>query len=566
MKNFLTLVALCIIIFSCKKEAPKSSATDLLTFSFKQAYNPVNMDVEGIVTGNEIKVSLPGSTTLKGLKATFTTSSLVTVTVNGLNQVSNASANDFDNPVIYKVTAEDGSTKDYTVSINKILSAEKELKNFFINFKSFSGIPKQSIAKLSGTNNFTVYLPPHISSKAVQVYFGNSLRASVSLNNKTLTAGDSLDLSAPITLTVTAEDKSTQNYTITPKSISQEIDNQINAFMKKYTITGLTFAITNQEQLAYAKGYGIANKANNAPVTTNSLFRIASVSKPITSIAIMKLLEAGKLSLDDKVFGDNGILGNKYGGKPYRNGYENITVKHILEHSAGLATNDGNDPMFSEFNLTQDQIIENVVKNRNLYSTPDTKYAYSNFGYCVLGRIIEKLSDMTYEQYVRKEVLTPAGTGKMQITANTIATRKENEVIYYNLNDNPYASNVARMDSHGGWIASSIDLVKLLSQVDGFNGKPDILKPATIDIMTQYSPLGSSYSLGWQVNQSYNWWHTGLLTGTSSELVRAANGFSWAIITNYGVLGTNDAYFTDLDNLGWSIINTVKEWPDYDLF
>lgn len=565
MKHIFSIVLLCLTFVSCKKEAPKSSAKDILTFSFKQAFNPVNMDVDGIITGNEIKVSLPGSTNLKGLKATFTTSPLATVTVNGLNQVSNASTNDFNNPVTYKVTAEDGSTKDYIVTINKLPSSEKQLTSFYINFKTFSEAPTIAKAKATG-NNFTVFMPPHINSKRVKVIFTNSLKASVSLNTKPLISGDSLDLSDPITLTVIAEDKSTQNYTITPKSINQEVDNLINAFMKKYNVTGLTFAITNQEKLAYAKGYGIANKANNAPVTTNSLFRIASVSKPITSIAIMKLVEAGKLSLDDKVFGDSGILGNKYGGKPYRNGYENITVKHILEHTSGLPTNDGNDPMFSAFNLTQDQIIENVVKNRNLYSTPGTKYAYSNFGYCVLGRIIEKVSGMTYEQYLQKEILAPTGTEKIQITGNTINTRKDNEVIYYNQTDSPYAYNVARMDAHGGLIASSIDLVKLLSQVDGFTAKPDILKPATIDIMTKISPNGSNYSLGWQVNQSYNWWHTGLLPGTSSELVRASNGFSWAIITNYGVLGNNDNYFTDLDNLGWNIISAIKEWPEYDLF
>ncbi|RFS16840.1 serine hydrolase [Emticicia sp. C21] len=565
MKHIFAIVVLYLTLVSCQKEEPKSSAKDMLTFSFKQAANPVNMDVEGVITGNEIKVSLPGSTTLKGLKATFTTSPLATVTVNGLNQVSNASANDFTNPVVYKVTAEDGSTKDYTVTINKIPSSEKQLTGFYLNFKTFSGAPTISQAKVSGMNSFTVFMPPHINPKMVKVIFTTSLKAGVSQNNKTVVSGDTLDLSAPITLTVIAEDKSTQNYTITPKSINQEIDNLINAFMNKYNVTGLTFAITNQEKLAYAKGYGIANKANNAPVTTNSLFRIASVSKPITAIAILKLTEAGKLSLDDKVFGDNGILGNKYGGKPYRNGYENITVKHILEHTAGLATNDGNDPMFSAFNLTQDQIIENVVKNRNLYATPGTKYAYSNFGYSVLGRIIEKVSGMTYEQYLQKEILIPTGTEKIQVTGNTINARKDDEVVYYNQTTSPYAYNVARMDAHGGLIASSIDLLKLLSHVDGFDSKRDILKPETIAAMTKYN-AANRYSLGWSVNELNYWWHTGLLVGTSSELVRSPSGFSWAIITNYGVLGTNDNYFTDLDNLGWNIISAIKEWPEYDLF
>lgn len=448
---------------------------------------------------------------------------------------------------------------------NTTQSSEKKLSAFAISIKSFSGKDIVSEAKASG-NNFTVFLPPNIDAKKVKATFTASPNSTVSVNNVTQVSGQTeVNLSAPVTYTVTAEDKSTQTYTITPKSINQEIDNLIDNFMKKYSLTGLTFAISNKEKLMYSKGYGVANKTDNSPVTTNSLFRVASVSKPITGIAVMKLVEGGKLSLDAKVFGDNGILGNKYGGKPYRTGYENITVKHLLEHTSGLATNDGNDPMFLAFNLTHDQIIDNTVKNRNLYTTPGTKYAYSNFGYCVLGRIIEKVSGMTYEQYLQKEIMSPIGIQKIQLTGNTIAARKENEVVYYNPTYNPYNFNVARMDAHGGLIASSIDLVKLMSHVDGFTAKADILKSETIATMTKFN-ASSGYSLGWSVNQSNNWWHTGAITGTSSQIVRGANGFSWAIITNYGRIDVNDSYFADLDNLGWNIIAAVKEWPEYDLF
>ncbi|WP_165372199.1 serine hydrolase [Emticicia agri] len=564
MKHIFAIVVLYIIVSSCQKEEPKSAAKDLLTFSFKQANNAIDTDAEGVIIGKEIKISLPSSVALNNLKATFTSSPLATVTVNGKNQISGTTANDFTNPVTYKVKAEDGSMSEYTVTVSKVPSAEKQLTGFFVNFKTFSGAPTISKAKASG-NNYTIFMPPHINPKSVKVIFTTSLKTSVSLNNKPLVSNDSIDLSAPITLTVIAEDKSTQNYTITPKSVDQEVDNLVNAFVKKYDITGLTFAISNQEKLMYAKGYGYADKANNTPVTPYSLFRIASVSKPITAIAVMKLIEDGKLSLDDKVFGDNGILGNKYGGKPYRNGYENITVKHLLEHTAGVATNDGNDPMFSAFNLTQDQIIENAVKNRNLYATPGTKYYYSNLGYCMLGRIIEKVSGMTYEQYLQKAIFEPTGTDNIQLTGNTIANRKENEVVYYSQTNSPYAYNVARMDSHGGLIASSIDLLKLISHVDGFNTKPDILKPETIATMTKYN-AANGYALGWSVNQANYWWHTGLLIGTSSELVRSPSGFSWAIIANYGELNSNDQYVTDLDNLGWNIISAIKDWPEYDLF
>jgi len=119
------------------------------------------------------------------------------------------------------------------------------------------------------------------------------------------------------------------------------------------------------------------------------------------------------------------------------------------------------------------------------------------------------------------------------------------------------------MDSHGGWIASATDLLRFMIRVDGFSNKADILQPATIDIMT--TAPASGYACGWSVNSLKNWWHTGSLPGTSTELIRSAGGFNWVLLTNSR--STNGNADTELDNLLWPIINnTNTPWQDIDQF
>ena len=95
-----------------------------------------------------------------------------------------------------------------------------------------------------------------------------------------------------------------------PANIPQ-VDNAISGFMTQYNVPGLSLAISKNGKLVYAKSYGKADVTAGTDVTNSSLFRIASVSKPITGIAIMKLVEAGQLSLDQKVFGAGSLLGTQ---------------------------------------------------------------------------------------------------------------------------------------------------------------------------------------------------------------------------------------------------------------
>jgi CubicO group peptidase (beta-lactamase class C family) len=342
------------------------------------------------------------------------------------------------------------------------------------------------------------------------------------------------------------------------------IDNAVTAFMTTYQIPGVSIAITKNGKLVYLKSYGKMSATDNTPVTDNSLYRIASVSKPITAVGIMKLLEANKLTLDSKIFGTGSILGNDYPTTQMAN-LTDITVRHLLHHTVGVWGNDANDPMFKNPAMNHEQLIKWTLDNYPATTGRGT-YRYSNFGYCLLGRIIEKLSGKTYEQFIKDEVLTPCGISNMSIAGNTLSDRKPNEVIYTGQSGySPYSYNIPRMDSHGGWIASAKDLAKFMIRVDGFSNKPDILQPATITAMTTRSVPSSNYAAGWGVNNANHWWHTGSLPGTASEIIRANSGFSWVILCNSR--SYSSSFDGALDGLLWPVVqNAGTPWQDIDQF
>lgn len=340
----------------------------------------------------------------------------------------------------------------------------------------------------------------------------------------------------------------------------RRIDTIVEEFRHKYDIPGLSIALAKDGRQVFAKGYGYADKENKVAVTTSHLFRIASVSKPITSVAIFTLVEQGKLKLSDKVFGPRGILGKRYGlpeGFPEKG---DVTIEQLLEHVGGGWPNDRTDPMFKRYDLDRTKLIEWALPRYELGYKPGEHYAYSNFGYLLLGRVIERISGRPYEDYVMRAVLNRVGISDMHIAGDTPAQRRPNEVVYYDdAAQSPYTCRVSRMDAHGGWIARPSDLLRLLVRVDGFATTPDILKPETIALMTTPSSANKGYAKGWSVNSAHNWWHTGSLPGTASFLVRAQNGFCWAIVMNRR--SSAAAFHRDLDRLGWTILGDAKSWP-----
>ncbi|GEP88469.1 Beta-lactamase [Chitinophaga terrae (ex Kim and Jung 2007)] len=343
------------------------------------------------------------------------------------------------------------------------------------------------------------------------------------------------------------------------------VDTAVMNFMRTYKVPGMAIAITHHGKLVYSKGYGLADSVNQVPVTANSLFRIASVSKSVTAAAILKLAKANRLNLDTTVFGPKGILGVRYGKQPYSSDLQAVTIRQLLQHTAGGWQNNGDDPMFLHPSMSADELISWTLDHQPLKNPPGKVFAYSNFGYCVLGRIIEKVSGQPYEDFVKAAILAPCGIRTMQTGGNTLADKRPGEVVYYGQNgENPYIYNISRMDAHGGWIASATDLAKLLVRLDGFPQPPDILSPASLQAFTTGSAANSGYALGVAVNMNRSWWHAGSLPGTASEIIRTQKGFNLVLLCN---TRTDGPFFNDLDGLLWKAVNDpATPWPQEDLF
>jgi CubicO group peptidase (beta-lactamase class C family) len=330
-----------------------------------------------------------------------------------------------------------------------------------------------------------------------------------------------------------------------------------SAFMSAHSIPGLSVAVARGGVLLYERGFGFAD-SDSAKVAPESLFRIASVSKPITSVTLFLLAEAKRLTLEDFVFGPRGLLGDDFGARPYQRWVEDIRIKNLLTHTGGGWQNNGADPMFRNPEMNQKQLISWAIGNVPLEYPPGEHYAYSNFGYCILGRVIEKLTGSTYDQYVRDAVLKRCGVNDMRIAGNTLRERSPGEVVYYSAGEDPYDMNVRRMDSHGGWLATARDLAMFTSHVDGHSASRNILQVESIRQMTTASAANAGYAKGWAVNRVPNWWHGGSLPGTTSIMVRTASGFCWAALANSREASADTGLA--MDQMMWNLVRQAKNW------
>ena len=347
----------------------------------------------------------------------------------------------------------------------------------------------------------------------------------------------------------------------------------VTQFMSQYGIPGLSLAVTRHGRLVLAEGFGLADQDSNEAVMAESLFRVASVSKPITSVTIMRLVESKELSLDHRPFAEDGLLRSFYSTgsirrKEHRQRIEAITIQHLLEHSAGGWGNKTKDPMFDRraIDLNHRRLIVWTLANHPLERDPGEDYDYSNFGYCLLARVIEAITGDDYESHVRQDVLEPVGANRTRLAMAERRARLPGEVVYYGQDEDPYhkVMRVRRMDGHGGWVSSAVDLVRLLLHVDLFDTKTDILKAATLREMTTPSAVNDNYAKGWSVNKHDNWWHMGSFNGGMSIIVRAANGHCWSMLMN--TRDRSKDCRRDLDNLPWTILKQIQKWPQHDLF
>ncbi len=344
-------------------------------------------------------------------------------------------------------------------------------------------------------------------------------------------------------------------------------------YLDTHGYPGVSFAIAKDGKLVYAAGFGLADKDTGEGVGPRSRFRVASVSKPLTASAVMRLVESGSIDLGRLVFGKNGYLEGDFTLPSSEPELKNITVRQLLQHVAGFGQVDptdgsgAGDPMFLKTSLNHKKLIQWALDNDVMDRKPGDRYEYSNFGYCLLGRVIEKVTKKTYEQAVTDLLFSPAGATGIEIAANTKAARKPYEVVYYP--SGAYDLNVTRFDAHGGWIASPIELLRVLVRVDGLGTKPDLLSADGYTTMT--TPAGildaggkdPKYGLGWIVpgtSQSHN----GSMSGSLGQLVRWKDGWTYAAVVNQR--SDADKWASNLSQMVQDVIGGVKNWPSKDMF
>ena len=326
-------------------------------------------------------------------------------------------------------------------------------------------------------------------------------------------------------------------------------------FVARWELVGASVAVAYRDRLIYTRGFGFANREDSIPMQPYNVMRVASVSKLITAIAVMKLVEDNLLGLNDTIFGHRGILNDSMFMPLKDPRTAQITVSHLLNHSAGWDTRYG-DHMFIKQIIADDlgmplpigltDIVRFATTRRRLHYTPGTSSRYCNIGYAILQLVVERASGMPYEQYVQQSIMHPLHIYDAGIADGWDSIKLPHEARYYEMPeaDSVIAYDGSRMASKsrggndirtlgaaGGWAISPVSLVRMMMAVDGHGPFPDILSPQSVATMAAHQE--HFYPYGWiAADSTGTLWRTGSLPGTTVLAKANVQGFTFAFMAN----------------------------------
>ncbi len=282
---------------------------------------------------------------------------------------------------------------------------------------------------------------------------------------------------------------------------AEKVELMIQRIMKSYELPGMAIGLVKDNEIVYAKGFGVKNIQTKEPITTKSLFHMASVSKPFSATAIMQFVEQGKVHLDDPVVKHLPYF------KLDDERYKEITIRHMLGHISGMP--DENDYQWDKPEY-DDGALERYVRslsNRKMIGDVGERYSYSNIAFEVLGDLIAKVSGMPFEDYIKKNILDPSGmyestffktkvSPELATTPHILKLQPSVSDVYpYNRAHAPSStlhSNVLEMCN---WAMVNLNR-------GTFKGK-QILKPESYDILWEPARLNDGKSgrsgLSWQI-------------------------------------------------------------------
>ena len=360
----------------------------------------------------------------------------------------------------------------------------------------------------------------------------------------------------------------------------KKLDRLVLEFLAEHHLPGASLAIAKDGKLKYARGFGYADLQNKKPVLPRSRFNLASCSKPITGAAILKLVDAGKLKLDDKVFR---ILSNvkPIPGEKIDPRLREITVRQLLHHASGLERDHGSIRASARRlqvkpPLSLEQIIS-VEMSKPLLFDPGTSQKYSNLGFLALRLVVKNVAGKEFESYTKGNIFAPMGIDDASL--DRMEGYLDGEVFRYP-GGSLHAGGHGLINPDGGcWVMSPKDVVRFMSYLDGSRGER-LLSPGAFRMMlAPLNPPGKK-----KVNDAHNglgWDHVertadgvlfsknGGVSGISTWMEHLPNGVSWALFFN-GSLKDEVKRKGPPAPKPWPIIREaieeVKIWPDFDLF
>ncbi len=325
----------------------------------------------------------------------------------------------------------------------------------------------------------------------------------------------------------------------------------------KANLPGVSVIMTRAGKTIFRKSYGSADLDAKTALRPDMMFRVGSVSKQFTSAAIFQLIEAGKLKLDDDI---NALL------PELPNQGEKITLEQVLSHTSGLKDY-VRSPKFAETAgkpITRQQIFE-LFKNDGLAFPPGQGFAYSNTGYFLLGMIIEKVSGMSYEDYLAKHIFEPL---KMTHTAYEGRERDAQRRVegYMGQGDKVQKADPISIDvvyAAGGLVSTVDDLATW----DRAIAEGKLLKPSSWTLAMQphkiHGTQNAGYGYGWnnyQIRGARAIGHDGIIPGFNAFAVRIPEHQLYvAVLGNNGFAAPNSAYLVEKI----AAIAMGNPYPDY---
>ena len=322
-----------------------------------------------------------------------------------------------------------------------------------------------------------------------------------------------------------------------PSEQITKIETAISSFMSQQNIPGLTIAIVRENQIRFQRGYGMAEVENFVPAKALTVYRIASVSKSLTAVAAMQLVEKGKLDLDAPV--------QKYAPTFPQKNFP-VTTRQVLAHLSGIRNyRPGEGERTNRYASLTDALA--IFKDDPLDQEPGTRFTYTTLGYTLLGVIIEGASGKSFPDYLRENIFQPAGMQHTYIDdlyAIILNRARGNTPRVFGVLDGNYRNPVLMDSSYkipGGGIASTAeDLARFAIAIQ--NGV--LIKPETFAQMTRVQKTRdgaeTGYAYGWYVGSNLGFssdpeaiWHGGVQPGFTCDLMLLPKKrFAIAILTN----------------------------------